>query len=150
MIALEVRSWGRPVTSWRLLQSGAGRWTETVEAPRRSAVWHEVEVGSSGFAAVAAVLSPLPLPAPDAAACADFMPDLPYGTLRLTRGATTVEIAWNSGCLDADCRAFVQTLKAADSIVAGWGRAGRVLRVEPLQPPGQAPCPMSRSERCAS
>ena len=27
MIAFEVRSWGRPVTSWRLLRSGSGSWT---------------------------------------------------------------------------------------------------------------------------
>jgi hypothetical protein len=48
------------------------------------------------------------------------------------RGATTVEIACDTGCTDAGCRAFVQTLKAADSIVAGWGRARRVLRTEAL------------------
>jgi hypothetical protein len=141
LIAFEVKSWGRPVTSWRLLPGGSGSWTEVVEArgaqaARYSAVWHEVESGASGFARVVDILSRLPQPAPDSAACTDFMPDLPYGTLRLTRGATTVEIGWNSGCMDADYKTFVQTLKAADSIVAGWGRAGRVLRTEPLQPPG--------------
>jgi hypothetical protein len=139
MIAFEVRSWGRPVTSWRLLHNGSGSWTETVEqrgnhAPRYHAVWHEVEAGEPGFARVAAELSRPPIPAPDAGSCADYITDLAYGTIRLTRGATTVEIAWNSGCMDADYKAFIQILKAADSIVAGWGRAGRVLRTEPLQP----------------
>lgn len=139
MIAFEVESWGRPVTAWRLLPDGSGSWTETVaergqQPPRYSAVWHEFEAGEAGFARVARELSHLPVPAPDAGTCADYITDLPYGTIRLTRGATTVEIAWNSGCMDADYKAFIQTLKAADSIVAGWGRAGRVLGTEPLQP----------------
>jgi len=139
MIAFEVKSWGRPVTSWRLLQNGSGSWTETIEArgaqaPRYSLVWHEFDAGEPGYARVAAELSRLPVPAPDPATCADYIADLPYGTIRLTRGATTVEMVWNSGCMDADYKAFIQMLKAADSIVAGWGRAGRVLRTEPLRP----------------
>lgn len=139
MIAFEVKSWGRPVTSWRLLQDGSGSWTETIEAPgaqapRYSGVWHEFDAGEPGYARVAAELSRLPMPAPDSAACADHIADLPYGTIRLTRGATTVEIAWNSGCMDADYKAFIHVLKAADSIVAAWGRAGRVLRTELLPP----------------
>lgn len=138
-IAMEVKSWGRPVTSWRLLPNGSGSWTEVVEArgegpPGLNAVWHEVEVGEAGFGRVVAALSRMPLPAPDPARCADFMPDLPYGTVRLTRGATTLEIAWNSGCMDADYRAFIAILKAADTLVAEPGRAGRVLRTEPLEP----------------
>ena len=140
MIAFDVRSWGRPLTSWRLLPGGSGSWTESVEergerGPRFGAVWHEVEAGPQGFGRLAAELARLPMPAPDSAACSNFIPDLPYGTLRLTRGATTIEIAWNSGCMDADYRAFVAVLKAADSMVAGWGRAGRVLRTEPLALP---------------
>jgi hypothetical protein len=139
MIAFEVKSWGRPVTAWRLLPDGSGSWTETVEerdgqAGRYSAVWHEVEAGESGFARVAAELAHLPMPAPDSGTCADYITDLPYGTIRLTRGATTVEMAWNSGCMDPDYKAFIQMLKAADSIVAGRGRAGRVLRTEALPP----------------
>jgi hypothetical protein len=138
MIAFEVKSWGRPVTSWRLLQNGSGSWTETVEvrgpqAPRYSAVWHAFDAGEPGYARVAAELSRLPVPASDSAACAESITDQPYGTIRLTRGATTVEIAWNSGCMDADYLDFVGALKAADSIVAGWGRAGLVLRTEPLE-----------------
>jgi hypothetical protein len=138
MISFEVKSWGRPVTSWRLLSDGSGSWTETVaergpQAPRYSAVWHEFDAGEEGFGRVVRELSRLPVPAPNSGACADYITDLPYGTIRLTRGATTVEIAWNSGCMDEDYKAFIQTLKAADSIVAGWGRAGRVLRAAPLQ-----------------
>lgn len=137
MIAFEVKSWGRALSSWRLLRSGAGSWTETVEergerSTRYSAVWHEVDAGEPGFARVVAELARLTLPAPDPALCSQRMTDLPYGVLRLTRGATTLEIAWNSGCMDANYRAFVAILKAADSIVAAWGRAGAVLRTESL------------------
>jgi hypothetical protein len=139
MIAFEVKSWGRPVTSWRLLADGSGSWTETVEAqgeraPRPRAVWHEVEAGVAGFGRIAGEYARVGFPAPDPQVCVEFLPDLPYGTLRLTRGASTVEIDWNSGCLDAQYQTFIQTLKAADTIVAGWGRAGRVLRTEALEP----------------
>lgn len=106
MIAFEVKSWGRPVKSWTLL--------------------------ADGYRQVETVLSRLPDPIPDYADCANRMTDLPYGTLRLTRGATTVEIAWNSGCMDDAYRAFIATLKAADAAVADWGRAGRVLRTEDM------------------
>jgi hypothetical protein len=58
----------------------------------------------------------------------------PSGLIRLTRGATTTEIAWNSGCLDDAYRTLMDALKAADSLVAGWGRAGKILRREPVLP----------------
>jgi hypothetical protein len=135
MIAFEVKSWGRPVTSWRLLPNGSGSWTETVAKAGASfadydLVWHELDAGQEGYRQVEETLSRLPVPAPDPSGCASFMTDLPYGTIRLTRGATTIEIAWNSGCMDEDYRAFVDVLKAADTTVAGWGRAGRIMRTE--------------------
>lgn len=135
MVAFEVRSWGRPVTSWTLLADGSGSWTEAVRqegAPPDECrlVWHEVAAGENGYRQVEKVLSRLPDPVPDYDDCTNRMTDLPYGTIRLTRGATTVEVAWNSGCLDDGYRAFVETLKAADTMVAAWGHAGRVLRTE--------------------
>lgn len=135
MIVFEVRSWGRPVTAWRLLADGSGSWTEAVRedgAPldKYRLVWHEVAAGEGGYRRVEKVLSRLPDPAPDYADCTNRMTDLPYGTIRLTRGATTVEVAWNSGCMDGGYRAFMETLKAADTAVATWGRAGSILRTE--------------------
>lgn len=139
MISLEVKSWGRPVSSWRLLADGSGSWTETVASdgsPRNeyTLVWHEFRAGPEGYGQVEAIVSQIPDPAPDYDDCKNLITDLPYGTLRLTRGATTIEIAWNSGCMDEDYRAFTNTLKAADAVVAGWGSAGRILRIEPAEP----------------
>ncbi len=135
MVAFEVKSWGRPVTSWTLLADGSGSWTEAVRdegAPPDGyrLVWHEFAAGADGYRQVEAILSRLPESIPDYDDCANRMTDLPYGTLRLTHGATTVEVAWNSGCLDDGYREFIGTLKAADTVVAHWGRPGRVLRME--------------------
>lgn len=135
MIVFEVRSWGRPVTSWRLLADGSGSWTEAVRedgAPPEDyrLVWHEVAASEDGYRRVEEILSRLPDPAPDYDDCRNRMTDLPYGTIRLTRGATTVEVAWNSGCMDDSYRAFMEMLKAADTAVATWGRAGSILRTE--------------------
>lgn len=139
MVAFEVSSWGRPVTSWRVLADGSGSWTETVTregAPpgEYDLVWHEFAAGEKGYREVVTILSRLPDPAPDYDHCANSMTDQPYGKIRLTRGATTTEIAWNSGCMDDDYRAFMDTLKAADTAVAGWGRAGKILRTESVLP----------------
>lgn len=135
LIAFEVLSWGHPVTSWRLLADGSGSWTEAFRKDDASLgdyrlVWHEFTMGEDGYRQVEKVLSGLPDQIPDFDDCSNRMSDLPYGTLRLTRGAMTVEIDWNSGCLDDGYREFIETLKAADTLVAACGRAGRVLRIE--------------------
>lgn len=139
-IAFEVKSWGQPVSSWRITPDGAGSWTETRKAPVDApagdiAVWHEIPPDAQLVLALGRVLDRLPPVAPDYRGCANFMPDLPYGTLRLTRGAITTEIAWNSGCMDDGYAAFIALLKEADTLVAAAGRKGQVLREEPLPGP---------------
>lgn len=144
LITFEVKSWGQPVTSWRLLADGSGSWTEAVRddgAPlgEYRLVWHEFAAGDDGYRQVETILSRLPDPIPDYDDCTNRMSDLPYGTLRLTSAATTIEIAWNSGCMDDGYRAFVETLQAADTAVARWGRVGRVLRTEGPDNPAAVP-----------
>ena len=51
------------------------------------------------------------------------MTDAAYGTLRMTAGATTTEIEWNSGCLDDDYKTFLSVLREANELVSGWGSA---------------------------
>ncbi|MCB2048595.1 MAG: hypothetical protein KDE32_10250 [Novosphingobium sp.] len=136
MMAFEMKSWGEPVTSWRIMADGQGSWTETVretpDAPmgEYSLAWHEVTAGKGGFARLSAILSGLPDPAPAYRGCKSAITDQPYGTLRLTRGATTTEISYNAGCLDDDYVAFLDVLKAANLQVEEWGKAGKVLRTE--------------------
>ena len=67
VILFEVRSSGRPVTSWRLLADG-----------------------EDGYRWVEKLLSRLPDSAPDYDDCRDRLTDLPYGTIRPTRDATTI------------------------------------------------------------
>lgn len=134
-IAFEVKSWGEPVTSWRVTGLGGGSWTETrkerFEPPGTyTLVWHEIGDDPQRAASLAAILARLPVEAPDPAHCANRMSDLPYGTIRLTRGATTIEIAWNSGCMDESYQAFMAVLKEADALVAAAGRTAPVMREE--------------------
>ena len=136
-VAFEVKSWGGPVTSWRILPNGGGSWTEAIRpegdpptAPASQA-WHEIEPNETNYNRLAAILRALPDPAPDFNACENFMSDMAYGTLRLTRGAVTIEIAWNEGCLDDNYQAFMAVLRAADEHMQTLGKAAPVSRVEP-------------------
>jgi hypothetical protein len=135
MVAFDMKSWGRPINSWIILGSGSGSWTEVIAEPGAppasyTLAVHEVEVGDQGYGDLAAILRRLPSPAPDYEDCESRMTDMPYGTLRLTRGSTTVEIAWNAGCMDQEYSAFLDTLKAANELVGKWGKAGQVIRTE--------------------
>jgi hypothetical protein len=134
-IAFEVKAWGEPISSWRLTSRGEGSWTETRKEQGEllgsyTLVWHEIAEDAQLYIALENILAKLPALAPDFNKCANFTPDLAYGTIRLTKGATTTEIAWNSGCMDEGYRAFMDTLKQADMLVAEAGREGRVLREE--------------------
>lgn len=134
-IAFEMNSWGRPVSSWRIRPTGDGSWTQAVSPDGQpfgdySLVWHEVTAGEEGFARLSAILAGLPEPAPAYDDCENSMTDQPYGIVRLTRGATTTEIAYNAGCLDDGYVAFLDVLREANQLVEGWGKAGKVLRTE--------------------
>ena len=59
-----------------------------------------------------------------------MMNDAPYGTIRMTKGATTTEIRWNSGCMDQDYASFMGVLREADTLVSGWGKANPADRTE--------------------
>ena len=50
--------------------------------------------------------------------------------IRLTRGATTTEIAWNSGCQDRTYAPFLKVLRDADTLVSGWAKDVPISRTE--------------------
>lgn len=144
MIAFEMRSWGRPIASWIIGRDGGGSWVETVSLPgapfsRYRLVIHEVKPDPAAHAALLKTLSQLPASAPDSTECRNMMTDMPYGTLRLTKAATTTEIAWNSGCQDPAYERFLDVLKAADQAVTARGKAGRTLRTEEVGGPAGSP-----------
>lgn len=136
-VEFEVKSWGAPMSPWRILPNGGGSWTESVredgQPPNMPAAqaWHEIEPEVSNYTGLETILQRLPDPAPDSQDCENFMTDAAYGTLRMTRGATTTEIAWNAGCLDEDYVAFMAILKEADEHMQELGKAAPVSRVEP-------------------
>lgn len=139
LVSFEVKSWGAPVTSWRILANGGGSWTEAVRSEGQpptvppALAWHEIEPDPSNYATLQEILQRLPATAPDSAKCERFMTDAAYGLLRMTKGATTTEIAWNDGCFDEDYRAFLSILKDADAHMAALGKAAPVTRTE--EPP---------------
>lgn len=135
MIAFEVKSWGAPVHQWQFSPAYGGVWIEVERKPdTEPTVWtksyHTLEPDGARYAALEAIVRRLPSPAPDSADCANMMPDMPYGTIRLTRGATTTEIAWQSGCLDEEYASFIGILREADRVVTQWGKAVPVARTE--------------------
>lgn len=134
MIAFEASSWGEPVSAWRIGKTG-GSWTETVRKDGArigdyTLAIHEIEGGGKNTREIARILKDIPIPAPDSGDCENFMTDMVYGTVRLTKGATTTEIAWNSGCMDENYRPLLDALKAADARMREWGKAGKVIRTE--------------------
>ncbi|MGQ7830986.1 hypothetical protein [Altererythrobacter sp. Z27] len=135
MIAFEVKSWGAPISSWRVLSNGGGSWTETVRAKDAAysdyqLAWHEIEPDPENYITLEKLLRRLPKPVPDSQQCESFLPDMAYGTIRLTRGATTIEIEWNDGCMDESYRAFMAILKQADEHMQGLGKVAPVTRTE--------------------
>lgn len=136
-IEFEVKSWGSPISSWRIIPDGGGSWTKTVRpdgaAPNdpASTAWHEIPSNKANYTELIAILNELPAPAPNSEDCTNFMSDAPYGTLRLTKSATTTEIAWNAGCMDDDYIVFLDILKAADQHMRALGKAAPLSRTEP-------------------
>lgn len=133
MVTFEMKSWGEPVVSWRFTSQFGGSWTETERGDRLgnyTLVWHEIEPDVERYIALERILLQLPEQAPSSDDCDNFMTDLPYGTIRLTNGATTVEHAYNSGCMDEDYGAFLDLLRSANELVETWGKDAPVLRRE--------------------
>ena len=134
MVAFEMKSWGEPVVSWQFSPYG-GIWTETkreeqAQLGHYTLVVHDIEPDVSRFIELEQLLRNLPDPAPVNDQCENFMTDQPYGTIRLTRGATTTEIAWNAGCMDDGYAALLDPLKAANELAKEWGQNGNVVRTE--------------------
>lgn len=136
MVTFELKSWGEPLVSWRLTSQGGGSWTEAILGERPGQyilVWHEIEPATEQYAALERILRRLPAVAPDSSRCENLINDLPYGIIRLSRGATTTEIAFNSGCQDEAYQALLDPLKDANDLVGLWGKDAQVLRRENIR-----------------
>ncbi len=135
MVRFETKSWGSDVYSWQFTPKYGGVHAENVEpddphAKERLIEYRALEPNPERFQELQAILSELPDPAPDSAQCQKFIPDLAYGTIRLTRGATTTEITWNSGCEDSDYTPFLKVLRDADTLVRHWVKDVPITRTE--------------------
>ena len=134
-ISFETRSWGNPAGAWRLAPDGSGSWTDT-ERPDGAALgdyrlaWHEIAADPATHAAVRSMIEALPYPPPTSEGCAKVITDQPYGTLRLQKGASALELTYNFGCLDEAYAEYVSGLRRANDLVEGLGRASPVTRRE--------------------
>lgn len=133
MIAFEMNSWGSPLTQWQIDANGDGYWTGTAEpgavrtGPPAKPVKHDLTAGKAAFANIARLAADLPVFAPEFEGCKQRITDQPYGKVRITRGATTTEFAYNAGCMDAPYLAFLAKLKALDQAVGSIGSKAPVV-----------------------
>ena len=135
MLAFEVKRWRKIQTRWQFTPQYGGVWVEVspkadAEAPTETHAFHTLAQDPARFLKLADIVAKLPPVAPDSEACANMMNDAPYGTIRMTKGATTTEIRWNSGCMDQDYASFMGVLREADTLVSGWGKANPADRTE--------------------
>ena len=145
-VSMEAKSWGRMVSGWSIGKSGTGGWWVRENSDGSltpygaySVTYHSFDAGPEGFARVREALADIPNPAPEASdGCENFMTDAVYGTVRVTQQATTIETAWNEGCMDDDYVAFMSKLRAANELVESWGKAGTVQRTESFDETGAA------------
>lgn len=139
-IAFEIKSWGAPVRQWQYTPDYGGSWVSTKRKEGTDPqVWtrsyHTIEADADRFAALQRIVERMPEPAPDTSNCQDIMTDQPYGTIRMKRGATTVEVAFDASCLDDDYVAFLDILRDADRLVTGWGKDVPATRTEDTRTP---------------
>lgn len=135
MVRFEVKSWGSNVYSWQFTPNYGGVHMEAVksedlQSPVQTIAYRTLDSDPKRYLQLEEILGGLPDPAPDSAECENFMPDLAYGTVRLTRGATTLEISWNSGCQDDAYAPFLEVLRNADTLESGWAKDVPVTRTE--------------------
>jgi len=135
MIAFEAKIWGEPVSSWQIDKNGVSVWIEVRKEPNAplgqyKLAYHLIKTEAQQYAELVQILEQLPDPAPDHNTCRGRIPDMAYGTVRLTKGATTTEIGWNSGCREDEYLEFLAILERADQLVAAWGRNAPVSRIE--------------------
>lgn len=133
LVVFETKSWDKLLSSWSLDSKGSGSWVNQVSYPHTGKdrkVWHEIGPDVQTYIFIEQQLAGLPQPAPNYRECANFLPDMPYGTLRLSNGATTTEIAWNSGCRDDSYARFLEILRTVDQFMKAKGLAAHVSREE--------------------
>ncbi|WP_150125018.1 hypothetical protein [Tsuneonella mangrovi] len=135
MIAFEVKSWGAPANRWQYGPNYGGVWVEVISEPTDrlgsyTLAFHPIAANRDRYLMLEAIVDRLPAEIPVFEGCKRKMTDMPYGTLRLTRGAVTKEIAWKSGCMDDEYVQFMDTLKEADRMVTDWGKMAPASRTE--------------------
>ena len=103
---------------------------EDPQSQVQTIAYRTLEADPKRYQELEEILVGLPDPAPDSSECENFIPDLAYGTIRLTRAATTIEISWNSGCQDGAYAPFLKVLRDADTLVSGWAKDIPITRTE--------------------
>ena len=136
-ITFEIKSWGRPIDSWAVRADGSAEHVKMVDEDPSTFPEYTLEhrvftVLPADYAKLSAMAAALPEPRLSRDDCDERATDLPYGTLRLTRGEQEEAIAFDVGCLDARYQAFVGQLRAMDAAVTEWAAKTAAVKSEPI------------------
>lgn len=131
IVAFELKSWGVPIDSWSVSADGTGEWVETLRTEGQGfrdyhLARHPLHLTPAQVAQVVRAAAAVPPPF-DERSCKESVTDMPYGTLRLTRGGRTEELRFSNNCRDPGNLALIQRLQALDTLVSAWGKAAPAL-----------------------
>lgn len=131
-IAFDINTWGRPMGNWEVHADGTVRHlrVEGSVFGAHTNEHREFTIDGAAYARLAALAAALPLPRLKRDDCKERATDLPYGSMRLTRGGSEEAIAFDVGCRDAPYQAFVGQLRAMDDLVGEWAGQRPATRVE--------------------
>ncbi|MEN3748537.1 hypothetical protein TPR58_15280 [Sphingomonas sp. HF-S3] len=119
-IAVSISSWGHPISVWTIDKRGhVARRTSTLQ--RRTEVRAtSFKVGARGYARIRALLAPARRHAGKTLSCTDRITDQPYGSVIWHEPRGPAELRFDYGCRDAETRAIVERLMAADGQIRQW------------------------------
>ena len=137
-IAMDVNSWGRPVSRWTIDANGNGRYSapEPGVYDAERIVTRAFAAGNAGFGKIRALLGPVEAHAGKDLPCADRITDQHYGTVRWEgpEGAAAT-LAFDTGCRDAATRALTERIERADAEMRAWAASGTVVETRKVERP---------------
>jgi hypothetical protein len=142
-IAMDVNSWGKPLSAWQIAADGAGSYAFSRQAPSKNfdeydLVTKRVWAGREGFARLRAILAPVEKFAGREVPCKLIMTDGAYGHVAWRRGETEAKVNYHVGCNSRDANAVQEAAFAADALVRSWAEAAPVAGLKEVRRPQDA------------
>lgn len=138
-IDMDIRSWGRPVSSWSIDARGSLTYTrpEPGVHDAERIVTRRYRAGTAGFRRIRVLIGVPETRATRAGrelTCTPAYTDAPYGTARWTEpNGRAVELRFYAACRESATRAVVKQLQKADALAAEWGMAGEIVETRKVE-----------------